>query len=102
MAYDASDNLVGLTDARGNTYTRVFDAMDRLTAMLYPGGSREQYRYDAVGNPVGYTTRAGQIRTSVFDNRNREIQTNWSDFTPDITLTFDAAGRVLSVKGVGH
>ena len=39
--------------------------------MLYPGGSREQYRYDAVGNPVGYTTRAGQIRTSVFDNRNR-------------------------------
>jgi YD repeat-containing protein len=52
--------------------------MDRLTAMLYPGGSREQYRYDAVGNPVGYTTRAGQIRTSVFDNRNREIQTNWN------------------------
>ena len=64
--------------------------------MLYPGGSREQYRYDAVGNPVGYTTRAGQIRTSVFDNRNREIQTNWSDDTPDITRSFDAAGRVLS------
>ena len=64
--------------------------------MLYPGGSREQYRYDAVGNPVGYTTRAGQIRTSVFDNRNREIQTNWSDSTPDITRSFDAAGRVLS------
>jgi uncharacterized protein RhaS with RHS repeats len=45
--------------------------IERFTAMLYPGGSREQYRYDAVGNPVGYTTRAGQIRTSVFDNRNR-------------------------------
>ena len=69
---------------------------DRLTAMLYPGGSREQYRYDAVGNPVGYRTRAGQVRTSVFDNRNREIQTNWSDSTPDITRTFDAAGRILS------
>lgn len=96
MAYDASDNLVGLTDARGNTYTRVFDAMDRLTAMLYPGGSREQYRYDAVGNPVSYTTRAGQIRSSVFDNRNREIQTLWSDSTPDITRSFDAAGRVLN------
>jgi len=66
--------------------------MNRLTAMLYPGGTREQYRYDA----VGYTTRAGQIRTSVFDNRNCEIQTNWSDSTPDITRTFDAAGRVLS------
>jgi len=70
--------------------------MERLTAMLYPGGSHEQYRYDAAGNPVGYRTRAGQVRTSVFDNRNREIQTNWSDSTPDITRTFDAAGRVLS------
>jgi RHS repeat-associated protein len=90
------DQWTTLTDARGNTYTRVFDAMERLTAMLYPGGSREQYRYDAVGNAVGYTTRAGQIRTSVFDNRNREIQTNWSDSTPDITRSFDAAGRMLS------
>jgi YD repeat-containing protein len=44
--------------------------MDRLTAMLYPGGSREQYRCDAVGHPLGYTTRPGQIRTSVFDSRN--------------------------------
>lgn len=35
------DQWTTLTDARGNTYTRVFDAMERLTAMLYPGGSRE-------------------------------------------------------------
>jgi len=51
--------------------------MDRLTAMLYPGGSREQYRYDAVGNPVGYTTRAGQIRTSVFDNRELGVRVHF-------------------------
>jgi YD repeat-containing protein len=72
--------------------------MERLTAMLYAGGSRERYRYDTVGNPVGYTTRAGQIRTSVFDSRDCEIQTLWSDATPDITRTFDAAGRVLSIS----
>jgi YD repeat-containing protein len=48
------------------------------------------------GHPTTYTTRAGQLRTSVFDPRNREIQTNWSDSTPDITRTFDAAGRVQS------
>ena len=90
------DQWTTLTDARGQTYTRVFDAMERLTAMLYPGGSQEQYRYDTVGNPVGYTTRAGQVRTSVFDSRDRETQTLWSDDTPSITRTFDAAGRVLS------
>ena len=27
--------------------------LKRLTAMLYPGGSREQYRCDAVGHPLG-------------------------------------------------
>jgi YD repeat-containing protein len=32
----------------------------------------------------------------VSDRRNREIQSNWSDSTPDITRSFDAAGRVLS------
>ena len=26
--------------------------MECFTAMFYPGGSREHYRYDAVGNPV--------------------------------------------------
>jgi hypothetical protein len=31
--------------------------MNRLTAMPYPGGSREQYRYDAICNPVGYDPR---------------------------------------------
>ncbi len=49
-----------------------------------------------MGNPVGYTTRAGQIRTSVFDSRNRETQTRWSDDTPNIARSFDAAGRVVS------
>jgi YD repeat-containing protein len=79
---------------KSSTHSQIF--IKRFTAMLYPGGLREHYRYDAVGNPVCYTTRAGQIRSSVFDSRNREIQTNWSDETPDITRSFDLAGRVLS------
>jgi RHS repeat-associated protein len=41
-------------------------------------------------------TRSGQTRTSVFDSRNRETRTDWSGNTPDITRSFDAAGRILS------
>jgi RHS repeat-associated protein len=51
---------------------------------------------DAVGNMVSYTTRAGQTKTSVFDNRNREVSYTWSDATPGVTRTYDAAGRLLS------
>ena len=96
MGYDAGGNLVSMTDAKGNTYSYSYDLLNRRTQLVYPGGSREQYRYDAVGNAVGYTTRAGQVRTSVFDLRNREVRTSWSDATPSISRSFDAAGRVIS------
>ncbi len=85
-----------LTDARGQTYARIFDARNLLTQMTYPDGSQERYTYDTVGNALTYTTRAGQVRTSTFDVRNRETNTTWSDATPAITRAFDAAGRVLS------
>jgi YD repeat-containing protein len=33
-----------------------------------------------------------------FDNRNRDTFCDWSDSTPDVTKTYDAAGRVLSIS----
>lgn len=96
MVYTVSGSVASMTDPRGQTYSWQYDLLDRPTRKDYPGGSTEQFGYDAVSNPVSYTTRAGQVRTSVFDSRDREIQTLWSDSTPDITRTFDAAGRVLT------
>ena len=65
--------------------------------MTYPDGSYESYTYDAVGNLVTYVTRAGQTKTSTFDNRNRETSYTWSDgVTPNVTRTYDAAGRLLT------
>ena len=96
MAYDPAGNPASMTDPRGSVYSWTYDLLNRPTSMAYPGGSREQYGYDAAGNPTTYTTRAGQTRTSVFNVRNREVQTNWSDSTPSIARTFDAAGRMTS------
>jgi RHS repeat-associated protein len=45
-----------------------------------------------------YRTRAGVTMTCTIDNRNRDIFCDRSDSTPDVTKTFDAAGRVLSIS----
>lgn len=50
--------------------------MERLSSMLYPGGSQQQYRYDTVGNPVGYTTRA---KLRLTEAGWRALQTNLGD-----------------------
>jgi YD repeat-containing protein len=101
MTYTASGSLASMTDPRGQTYSWQYDLLDRPTRKTYPGGSFEQFGYDAVSNLISYTTRAGQVRISVFDTPDREIQTLWSDSTPDITRTFDTAGRVLTEHN-GH
>jgi YD repeat-containing protein len=97
-AGNQGDNLITLTDARGNSHAFTYDLMHRKTAMIYPGGSQETWTYDAVGNNLTYTTRAGQVRTCTIDDRNRDIHCDWSDSTPDITKTYDAAGRVLTLS----
>jgi len=97
MSYDAAGNLLTTTDPKNNTYTFTYDLLNRKTSMKYPDGSVESYGYDAVSNLVSYTTRAGEVKTSTFDNRNREVSYTWSDgVTPNVTRTYDAAGRLLS------
>ena len=98
FAYDGADNLTSLTDARTNAYTFTYDLLNRKTRMTYPGGSHEDWTYDAVGNMATYTTRAGQVKTCTYDARNRDTLCNWSDTTPDVSKTYDAAGRLTELN----
>jgi YD repeat-containing protein len=94
---DFGNNLVKLTDARGNEYLFTYESRNRKTAMIYPDGSHENWTYDAAGNVATYTTRAGQAKTSTYDNLNRLTAIDWSDSTPDVTMTYDAVGRLLTM-----
>ncbi|MBM3859084.1 MAG: RHS repeat-associated core domain-containing protein [Verrucomicrobia bacterium] len=98
FTYDVADNLVALKDARGNSYQFTYDFLNRRTSMIYPDTSHEDYSYDAVGNLYTYRNRDGSIRTFTYDNRNRETLADWSDSTPDVSKTYDAAGRLLTLN----
>jgi len=89
-------NLTGLTDARGNTYSFIYDNLNRRTRMTYPDGSHEDYAYDNAGNLATYTNRAGQQRLSHYDERNREYGQEWSPSTaaPVVAKNYDVAGRL--------
>jgi RHS repeat-associated protein len=97
-SYDLGGTLHGLTDAKGNAYVYAYDALNRKMRTTYPDGSHEDWEYDAVGNNLTYTTRGGQQLGSVFDARNRVTDSVWSDGTPSVTRTYDAAGRLLSAQ----
>jgi RHS repeat-associated protein len=98
------DNLLRLTDARSNGYDFTYDLAGRKTSMIYPpaagAGARcqEVWTYDAAGNIATYTTRAGQVKTCTYDSRNRETLCDWSDATPDVTKSYDNAGRMLTLN----
>ena len=66
--------------------------------MNYPGTSYETWTYDGNSNMTQYRTRSGVTMTCTIDNRNRDTFCDWSDSTPDVTKTYDAAGRVLSIS----
>lgn len=96
--YDNSDNLLKVKDALNHVYTNTYDLLNRKLSLKYPDNSIKTYAYDAVGNMTSYTTRAGQVRTSTFDNRNRESGFTWSDSTPAVAKSYDAAGRTLTLN----
>lgn len=96
--YHAGGSMASLADAKGNTYTFTVDNLSRRTRMTYPGGTYEQWSYDGAGNVVQYRTRSGVIMNCVFDSRNRDTSCDWSDSTPDVAKTYDAAGRLMSIS----
>ncbi len=99
FGYDAAGNLAVLTDARNNLYGFTYDLRNRKTRLSYPDGSHEDWGYDAVGNAATYTTRAGQARSLTYNVRNRVTDAVWNDgSTPEVTTSYDAAGRVLTLN----
>src|SRR4029077_9505580 len=71
MSYDSAGNLASNTDENGNVYSYKYDAMNRITKMIYPNSLFEAHGYDSAGNVQTYTNRSGAVQTFSYDNRIR-------------------------------
>jgi RHS repeat-associated protein len=98
--YDAAGNLASRTDPNGNATTWTYDLDGRTTSRTTPVGTWN-YDYDENGNLTALETAAGSSTGTVgdgtitygYDRMNRLTSTDYSDSTPDVTRTYDLAGR---------
>ena len=108
--YDVAGNLTQRKDARNNITTYGYDLDNRRTSVTNPLSKVWTTAYDPAGNVTstvdanGNATPTGGDGTTSFsyDRAGRLTGVDYSDTTPDVTFTYDAAGNRLSmVDGSG-
>ncbi len=99
--YDANGNLASRTDPKDHVTSWVYDLDNYLTERTTPVGTWNQ-AYDENGNltsvetPLGSSTQTpgdGTISYG-YDRMSRQTGADYSDATPDVSRTYDAAGRL--------
>jgi RHS repeat-associated protein len=102
ITYDAAYRPITVRDGRGRTTTYGYDHLDRVTEIVYDGGSRVVYDYDLNGRRVSRTDPTGTVVTTFDADGNitsetypapRGQQTYAYDLNGNMTRHTDAAGN---------
>ncbi len=88
-SYDSLDNL---TQVNQGAQTRTF-TYDRFSRLLTANNPEQDaatiFTYDSNGNLKTKTGPRGTITTNTYDGLNRLTSADYSDSTPELTLTYD-------------
>lgn len=111
---DNAGNITSETNGDGHTTTYSYDAIDRLTDIVYPAGasvaitwgiasrdvSRGAYTestvFDGLARPTS-VTRNGITTTATYDSLGRKTFESYPGATTGTTYTWDGLGRPLTV-----
>ena len=100
--YDDRDNLIALTDPKGNTTRSEYDRNNRLVKEIRPMGEETTYQYDGVGNLVQKTDAKNQKTEYQYDDAGRleEIRyysaTDHTTPVKTVSFTCDKVGNLKS------
>ena len=95
--YDVLGNLISLVDTKGNTSQWAYGLLGHRLSKTYADSTQDRYAYDAVGNLAYFTNAANEVQTLTYDNRNRPTLKSWSANGDTEGMTYDSAGRLLSL-----
>ncbi|TCO40935.1 RHS repeat-associated protein [Kribbella antiqua] len=99
--YDLSGRLSKRVDASGRTQTFEYDAAGRTTATTY-GGRTWRFGFDKAGRLIRTTLPSGKSASFTLDPRGAMTKLAYSDGTPTVSFTWDAAGRrTATTDGLG-
>ncbi|WP_344836139.1 RHS repeat-associated core domain-containing protein [Kribbella ginsengisoli] len=94
--YDKAGNLTKTTTPRNGAYVNTYDAAGRLATNTTPTGRETRMAYTPSGALASTTLPAGSV-SYTYDNLGHTTKVDYSDSTPDVTSTYDAAGRPKTV-----
>ena len=87
--YNELNNLIQVTDARGNIKTARFDALSRMIEIDDPDRGMTRYVYDDVGNLMASTNAMGEVVRYTYDSANRPLTESWqTDTRPETIFTY--------------
>jgi len=99
FAYDALDNLEGVTDPDGLSTTYDYDGLSNPKALHSPDTGTTSFQVDAAGNRIQQTDAKGIVRTTTYDAINRPVTVSYPDSTQNIAYHYDEADSVTGCSG---
>ncbi|MET0028732.1 MAG: RHS repeat-associated core domain-containing protein [Candidatus Thiodiazotropha sp.] len=103
-SYDEAGNRLSQTDARGVTVHYTYDALNRLTAIAYPDGSRNiSYSYDQGAYGIGRLTRmqdaegATDYAYNAYGDLITHTRTSLDGGVTQYTYSYDTQGYLASL-----
>jgi RHS repeat-associated protein len=96
--YDPEGNVSRFIDPNANVTTFTYDSVGRLTSKKYADNKGVSYVYNKAGLVTQRTDARGTQTSYTYDVNNNLTGINYSDETPDVTLTYDNYNRLLTLK----
>jgi len=94
FAYDAKDQLQGVSDPDGLNTMYDYDGLGNTKALHSPDTGTSSYVYDAAGNRIQATDARGVISHSTFDALNRLTATTYPTTDANVSYRYDEADSV--------
>jgi len=91
---DLNGNILYLV-VNGQTTSYIYDELNQITDAINPDGSSKSFTYDDIGNIITRTDENGTLTTYSYDY-HWLTSIDYSDSTPDVTLTYNDNGDIAS------
>ena len=98
--YDALNNPTVVTDAKGQVYTTVRNALGWVVKQIDPASRADSMAYDVAGNVTYVRTRQNRQVSLEYDALNRVIKKIGLSNADTITYAYDAGSRWVSARTV--
>lgn len=99
FAYDARDQLQGVSDPDGLNTTYDYDGLGNTTAVHSPDTGTSTYVYDAAGNRTQATDARGVVSHSTYDALNRITATTYPHSDANVSYRYDEPDTVTGCVG---